>query len=182
MTPPIETKKTTLFSAATIAASCASGVVMVVPPLNAAATGERGPVTVSVQRTKEPSFVAMVNRNGEIVSIENRDEFLCDSKPMFPGDLAARFNQLASLWRSEIGPSSSAIKMANHPAYKKIIEIGEDAVPLILKELKDRPAQWFIALTKITGENPILHDDRGDMRRMVDAWLNWGREREHIAD
>ncbi len=45
-------------------------------------------------------------------------------------------------------------KKAMHPANQGIIGLGAVAVPLILQELKRDRADWFWALTAITGENP----------------------------
>lgn len=85
-----------------------------------------------------------------------------------------RFNQLASLWRRESGPSSSVTELAKHPAYQAIIQMGEDAVPLILEELKANPGHWFIALQKITGANPVSDEQRGNFQSMAEAWISWG--------
>lgn len=44
-----------------------------------------------------------------------------------------------------------------HPAYQQIIGMGEKALPLILRDLRDRPTgHWFWALNAITGEEPTL--------------------------
>jgi hypothetical protein len=68
--------------------------------------------------------------------------------------------------------------MASHPAYRKIIEMGRPAIPLILRELKQRPDHWFLALNAITGEDPVRPGDGFD--EAVEAWLHWGREQSHI--
>jgi hypothetical protein len=44
----------------------------------------------------------------------------------------------------------------DHPAYRRIIDMGRDTVPYILEDLvQNGPDDWFWALTTITGENPI---------------------------
>ncbi len=51
--------------------------------------------------------------------------------------------------------------------------MGKAAVPLILDELRTDPRHWFPALQEITGENPVPLEDRGVVRKMAAAWLEW---------
>ena len=70
-----------------------------------------------------------------------------------------------------------------HPAYQKIIGMGEPAVPLILKDLAENgPDDWFWALTAIADDNPITEDIAGDMNAMTAAWLQWGRKRGYLEN
>jgi hypothetical protein len=91
--------------------------------------------------------------------------------------LEATFLQLAEQWRQETGMLSIVSKMSLHPAYQRIIGMGQPVVPLILRELEREPDHWFWALQSITGENPVLADRRGDLAQMAAAWLAWGKER-----
>lgn len=65
--------------------------------------------------------------------------------------------------------------MVEHPAYQAIIGLGEPAVPLVLKELEQQPDRWFAALRAITGANPVREEDCGDVTRMAESWIEWGR-------
>ncbi len=67
-------------------------------------------------------------------------------------------------------------RLAAHPAYQKIIAMGARAVPYILRELQQRPAQWFWALREITKDDPVSDKDRGNLARSAAAWLKWGKE------
>jgi hypothetical protein len=87
------------------------------------------------------------------------------------------FAELASTWRSETGHLSSITQKAIHPAYQRIIGMGERALPLILRELQARRGHWFWALHAITGEDPVPPEDAGDVDKMRDAWLELGRIR-----
>jgi hypothetical protein len=84
-----------------------------------------------------------------------------------------RFTYLRDLWRAETAKLSSVTKKCTHPAYQEIIGMGEGAIPFILQDLKDTQADWFWALTAITGQNPITEDDAGNIDRMTQAWLKW---------
>lgn len=53
--------------------------------------------------------------------------------------------------------------------------MGAGVVPLILYDLKTSRDDWFWALSAITGENPITEADAGNVPKMTEAWLRWGR-------
>jgi hypothetical protein len=95
-------------------------------------------------------------------------------------ELRVRFEQLARLWHERTGHLSSITAKAMDEHYQNIIGIGPDAVPLILHELEERPDHWFWALTAITGEDPVAPEDAGDLERMAQAWLRFGRERGYL--
>jgi hypothetical protein len=88
-----------------------------------------------------------------------------------------RFNRLTKTWKSETELFSKVTKRILHPAYQKIIGMGEGAIPLILQDLKENgPDDWFWALTAITEQNPITSEIAGNMTAMTEAWLQWGRK------
>ena len=87
-----------------------------------------------------------------------------------------RFRELVRQWKAERGPTSSVTKMARHPAYREIVNLGKAAVPLLLAELERQPDHWFLALYEITGVDPVPKESRGRLQEMASAWLRWGRE------
>jgi hypothetical protein len=89
-----------------------------------------------------------------------------------------RFNSYVSEWRRDTVPLSSVPEKINHPAYLKIIALGSSVVPLILKELRDRPTYWFAALDALTEDGPSGSFARFDDQRA--AWLIWGESRGYI--
>jgi hypothetical protein len=94
-----------------------------------------------------------------------------------------RFNRLAKSWKSETELISKMSRKFMHPAYQKIIGMGEPAIPLILNDLaKHGPNDWFWALTAITDENPIPEELAGDMVAMTEAWLQWGKGAGYLND
>lgn len=90
--------------------------------------------------------------------------------------LEARFHQLVQEWQAQRGPSSSAARMAKLPAYRAIVGLGMEAVPLLLRELEKEPDHWFHALHEITGANPVPEAARGRVVEMARAWTTWGRK------
>ena len=79
--------------------------------------------------------------------------------------------RLADLWRKETGVYSSVSKKLQHPAYRKIIGMGDKALPWILRELQDHPAAWFEALRAIARQSPVPPEDRTDPKKARAAWL-----------
>ena len=96
-------------------------------------------------------------------------------RPVVPAERV--FAALAERWRRETAPLSSATDIALHPAYQRIIGMGQAALPLILAELERAPDHWFWALRAITNENPVTEEDAGDLGRMRDAWVRLARAR-----
>jgi hypothetical protein len=88
-----------------------------------------------------------------------------------------RFKRLADQWRKATAMLSSTSDIVSHPAYLKIIGMGERAVPLILRELQERGGHWFVALRSITEENPVPPESAGKMKKMAEAWVLWGHQK-----
>ena len=72
--------------------------------------------------------------------------------------------------------------MSQHPAYQEIISMGTQIVPLLLSKLKRNPLYWLSALTAITGKNPIKPEQRGRVKQMASAWINWGRNQGYAIE
>lgn len=88
--------------------------------------------------------------------------------------LRVRFQILTEKWKKETKFSSSLRDLVSNESYRKIMDMGEDAIPLILEDLRARPARWFWALSAITGENPVASDHRGTVAKMRRDWIDWG--------
>jgi hypothetical protein len=89
------------------------------------------------------------------------------------------FQALAAQWREETRHLSSVSQMALHPAYQRIIGMGEAAVPLILNDLQQHGGHWLWALHAITGEDPAPPE--ANFREAVQSWLQWGREKGYLS-
>ena len=95
-------------------------------------------------------------------------------------DTWVEFERLAAKWKLDTAHLSSPSAIAEHRAYQEIIGMGKEAIPFILRDLEDSQAQWFWALRSIARESPVRPEDRGDVRAMTAAWLDWGRDRSYI--
>src|SRR3954468_2628685 len=89
--------------------------------------------------------------------------------------LEERLRRLEATWLAAVGYSSSSTDLRSHPAFQEILGMGEAVVPLMLRDLEKRPRLWVWALPHLTGADPVPASDRGDIARMSEAWLRWGR-------
>jgi len=97
------------------------------------------------------------------------------TKAVVPEALEQRFAELAATWKRERSPYSSSARLAEHPAYQRIIALGPAVVPLLLRELEHAPDHWFRALHALTGVDPVPAASQGRLHDMAQAWLAWGR-------
>lgn len=89
--------------------------------------------------------------------------------------LEARFNALARAWKQETLFLSTVASRIKHPAYRKVIQLGELVIPYLLREMDRNSYHWHWALKEITSTNPVPEGSDGDMRAIKIAWLEWGR-------
>jgi hypothetical protein len=96
--------------------------------------------------------------------------------------IAETFQNYFVNWLDETGASSSTQEMFENRYYKKIINMGWDAVPHIIYQLRIKPEHLFKALKDITGIpmiNPIhaghLYDMARDCIQWYDSYCNQRR-------
>jgi adenine-specific DNA-methyltransferase len=92
-------------------------------------------------------------------------------------NIETQFAELTARWKDETRFSSKMKTISEHPAYRKIVAMGDKAVPLILADLEKNGGAWFMALREITGVSPVPKENRGKVKDMASAWIAWGRER-----
>lgn len=96
--------------------------------------------------------------------------------------LANEFQALVKTWRDETLGHWNAANILAHPAYQQIVEMGEDALPLIFADLAAGGGHWWRALRTITGTSPISKEDMGRSSKMRAAWLQWAREHGYLRE
>ena len=90
----------------------------------------------------------------------------------------ARFRRLAGQWKRDTAYISSSTVMYSHPAYREIITLGEEVMPLLLRDMEEQHTHWFEALREITGADPCTEDvEAGNIPQNVEAWLRWAKEK-----
>jgi hypothetical protein len=94
-----------------------------------------------------------------------------------PSQVATKFARLRDEWKSQRRHESSTTRIVMLPAYQKIIGMGPDVLPLLLRELETELDAWFWALRAITEADPVPAEACGDGEAMARAWLAWARQR-----
>lgn len=94
--------------------------------------------------------------------------------------LEQRFRELAEKWEQETGSLSSPTKRVMHKNYQAIVGMGQQVVPILLRDLQANRRDWFWALAAITQENPIDRADAGRVDKMIAAWVNWGKKKRML--
>src|SRR5437763_14733979 len=89
-----------------------------------------------------------------------------------PETVEERFRRLEATWTAETGYLSSYPDIVAHPAFQEIIRMGEPVVPLMLRDLEERPRLWVWALPEITGSDPVPPGEGGTIVKMSEAWLS----------
>ncbi|MBI3273098.1 MAG: hypothetical protein HYZ53_29175 [Planctomycetes bacterium] len=100
---------------------------------------------------------------------------LAPAKFSQPG-VAEKFASLAKTWKDETGIESSPARLACHPAYKRIVDMGWAIVPLLLRDLESFGGLWFDALVEITQKNPVPPEQAGQVEEMRKCWVSWGKQ------
>jgi hypothetical protein len=65
--------------------------------------------------------------------------------------------------------------------------MGERAMPLILEDMKARGGDWYLALDAILegnhldSESPVPDDADGNVRRIKQAWFDWGKRKGYLS-
>ncbi len=92
------------------------------------------------------------------------------------------FRNLANWWHDATDALSVTAMKMEHPAYRQILdELGQAAIGPILEDLRDRGGHWFHALSQLTGLPIAPFQARGDLQRVKDYWLTWGKTNYYIS-
>jgi hypothetical protein len=86
-----------------------------------------------------------------------------------------RLRRLEALWQADTQFLSDARRIINHPDFRQIVALGKEVVPFLLRDLQVRPSLWVWALPEITREDPVAAADAGNIHKMSDAWVQWGK-------
>jgi hypothetical protein len=89
--------------------------------------------------------------------------------------LEQEFSELEATWLADTEFVSANDDLIAHPAYQRVIGLGPSVVPIILRQIQERPTHWFAALAALTGADPVPPEHRGDVPAMTDDWVTWGK-------
>ena len=89
-------------------------------------------------------------------------------------------NRIARRTFIEFGPSSDMLRLISSTGYLEVIGLGIKVVPHLLRDMETTRRPWFVALAAIVRRDVARHVEPGDIRGMIEAWLNWGRRRKFL--
>ena len=107
-----------------------------------------------------------------------QSERLLNATTALPDVLAKEFRKLVKQWRDETFFLSSLTKMFAHPAYQRIMAMGKEGIPLVLREMQKSQDSWFYALKFMAGEDVAAGIKNFDDAKS--AWLEWGYKHNYI--
>ncbi len=98
-------------------------------------------------------------------------------------DYVAKFGTIVREWRrATLALSAVADKIA-HPAFQRLVALGEPIVPLIISELRRHPDFLYLALQELVDEKDVVPPAAAaNPRANVEAWLNWWERTRGHAD
>lgn len=90
------------------------------------------------------------------------------------------FNALSRAWKKETAHFSTLYHVTTNSNYLRIIKHGWQAVPYILKDLQKAPEHWYFALKLITEQDPVPIEDKSNIKKIREHWLNWGKAEGYL--
>ena len=94
-------------------------------------------------------------------------------------ELERIFQGLVRTWKDGTAGYSITARRYAHGSYQALLVLGPGIVPMILRELQERPDWWFEALKVLTKEDPTKPTD--NFHAAVKAWINWGKAHKLIT-
>ena len=91
-----------------------------------------------------------------------------------------RFKHLADEWTEhcqDVGPSSDIYDFLSHHAYRKLVNMGEAAIPHIIERYRRDDLPWGFVLDEIAGSHIIENPDNFSPPEVKRRWLEWWEER-----
>jgi hypothetical protein len=116
----------------------------------------------------------------ELLLSGNSASALATSQARTEQSLKQKFLEHATKWDRETAYLSSTPKMVLHDSYQKIMAMGPDIVPVLLRDLQENRRSWFWALRHLTHANPVPPEDQGNLDKMIAAWVAWGKREGQI--
>lgn len=105
---------------------------------------------------------------------------ILEAKAIERTDVSDKFEELKDIWIAETCFLSSFSERILNFNYQRIIGLGKEVLPFLIKDLKENQNDWFWALECITGEAPYTEDDRGNIPAMIEKWLAWAESKNII--
>ena len=105
--------------------------------------------------------------------------------------LQEKVNLLVKEWHEGVLFHSGYCHMQKHPNYQKLLDLGTDSVPCILRIMKYEGNYWIalsFLLCDITNEKPEYEPEyeggfgKFNVKDLANAWIDWGIKRGLIDE
>lgn len=90
------------------------------------------------------------------------------------------FREHADKWERETAFLSATPMRVLHDSYQSIMAMGPKVVPILLSDLQKTQRHWFWALRHLTNIDPVPEKDKGNVDKMIAAWVEWGKREGKI--
>jgi hypothetical protein len=123
----------------------------------------------------EGSYYYQVTVNDCVVSLA--DQYF---DPLLKDHREQQFQQLANRWKRETAFNGHLSKIVMHDDYQRIMAMGPDVIPFILRDLAKKPAHWFWALHNLVPDGQDPAEGLTTIEEARQAWLKWGRDNNYL--
>lgn len=93
--------------------------------------------------------------------------------------IGLKIEKLHRAWQDETLFTSSVAEKVTNSNFIKIVELGEEAIPLILEDINFNPSNLVWALNAITGRR--ISDENISVAEACKRWVKWGKTMKLIA-
>lgn len=90
------------------------------------------------------------------------------------------FQELRNAWLNDTAFESGYKNKINHPAYLKIVSMGELIIPILVEDMVENKTPWHYALVDITQKNPIREESAGRANKIIEDWHAWAKENNYV--
>jgi len=121
------------------------------------------------------SFLSVIHHKGIVIGKIAPEAASATNEKVNAEALEREFLEQAERWDRETTFLSSTPKKVLHESYQRIMAMGPDVVPFLLRDLQRTGRSWFWALRHLTRTNPVPIEDQGNIDKMIDDWVTWGK-------
>ena len=113
----------------------------------------------------------------EVLGVANYDEL----SALSPRDLAAHFVRWERLLCEQTSYLSDLGLLLDHPIYKGVVAMQEEALPLLFLRVRAAPRIWMPAIETIVVDGPELAKLAGP-EDCLDRWVHWGKDKGYSRE
>lgn len=95
-------------------------------------------------------------------------------------NLAITFTRLRTEWINDTFHTADMHFAFFHPAYQKIISMGDPIIPHLIRDMITNETHWFYALNTIVGKSVVKEEHLGKVELMIKDWVEWAAENNKL--